>query len=131
MTTLQATRKMLIVDDCQAVRTLLRHLAGGLSFRSELAVNGRDALDRLINNDPRDPFQIVLVDWEMPVMNGLQLVQLLRRNRDFDALPLMFVTMLNTMDNVTRGLEAGANEFLMKPVTRESLEEKLRILGLI
>lgn len=125
------TQKMLIVDDSQPIRSLLQHLGEALSFRTEVAVDGRDGLNRLVGNDPRDPFAIALVDWDMPEMNGLQLVQLLRRNRDFDALKIMLVTTLNSMDKVTAAIEAGANEFLMKPVTRESLAEKLQILGLL
>jgi two-component system chemotaxis response regulator CheY len=67
----------------------------------------------------------------MPVMNGLELVQTVRRNKDFDALKLMMVTTLNSMDRVALALDAGANDFLMKPVTKELLEEKLQILGVV
>lgn len=123
--------KMLIVDDSKAMRGFLQHLATELSFQTEEAENGRDGLTKLIKNDPREPFQIALVDWDMPVMNGLELVQSVRRNRDFDSVKLMMVTTQNSMEKVTSALKAGANDYLMKPVTKETLEEKLQILGII
>jgi two-component system chemotaxis response regulator CheY len=122
---------MLIVDDSKAMRTFLHHIASELSFTAEEAEDGRDGLHKLIKNDPADPFAVALVDWDMPVMNGLELVQTLRRNKDFDDLKLMMVTTQNTPERVEIALGAGANDFLMKPVTKESLEEKLQILGVV
>ena len=122
---------MLIVDDSKAMRTFLQHLATELSFQTEEAEDGRVGLSKLIKNDPREPFDVALIDWDMPVMNGLELVQTVRRNKDFDSLKVMMVTTQNTMERVSTALEAGANDFLMKPVTKESLEEKLQILGLV
>jgi len=123
--------KMLIVDDSKAMRTFLQHVATELSFKTEEAEDGRDGLNRLINNDPREPFDVALVDWDMPIMNGLELVQLVRRNKSFNSLKVMMVTTQNSMDRVSAALEAGADDFLMKPVTKESLEEKLQILGIV
>jgi two-component system chemotaxis response regulator CheY len=123
--------KMLIIDDSKTMRVFLQRLAEELSFQTEAAEDGRDALLKLVKNDPREPFDVALVDWEMPVMNGLELVQTVRRNKDFDSLKLMMVTTLNSMDRVALALEAGANDFLMKPVTKELLEEKLQILGVV
>ena len=123
--------KMLIIDDSKAMRTFLGRLAVELAFQIEEAWDGREALHKLIKNDPREPFDVALVDWEMPVMNGLELVQTVRKNRDFDSLKLMMVTALTSMDRVGQALDAGANDYLMKPVTKEALEEKLQILGMV
>lgn len=123
--------KMLIIDDSKAMRTFLQHIATELSFKTEEAEDGRIGLHKLIRNDPSEPFDIALVDWDMPNMNGLELVQTVRRNKDFDSLKLMMVTTQNTEERVMMALEAGANDFLMKPVTKESLEEKLQILGVV
>lgn len=123
--------KMLIVDDSKAMRCFLQHLASELSFQTEEAEDGRVGLHKLIRNDPREPFDVALVDWDMPNMTGLELVQTVRRNQDFKSLKLMMVTTQNTMERVTAALAAGADDFLMKPVTRESLEEKLQILGVV
>lgn len=121
----------MIVDDSTAMRNFLNYLATDLSFKTEMAVDGRDALSKLVKSDPRHPFAVMLVDWDMPVMNGLELVQAVRRNHDFDDIKVMMVTTQNSMERVTMALEAGADDYLMKPVTKELLEEKLQILGVV
>jgi two-component system chemotaxis response regulator CheY len=74
---------------------------------------------------------VALVDWDMPRMNGLEFVQFARRNHDFDAMKIMMVTTQNSMEKIVQALEAGANDFLMKPVTKDALLEKLQVLGLV
>jgi len=123
--------KMLIVDDSKAMRTFLSSLAWEAGFQITEAVDGRDGLDILIKNDPREPFAIALVDWDMPRMTGFELVQHLRRNRDFDELKILMVTTANSLEKITEALTAGANDFLMKPVTKDALLEKLQILGCV
>jgi len=123
--------KMLIVDDSKAMRNFLQHIAGELSFQTEEAEDGREGLKKILNNDPLDPFAVALVDWEMPNMNGLELVRTVRHNRDFNSLKLMMVTIQNSAEHVTAALAAGADDFLMKPVTKELLAEKLQILGMV
>lgn len=123
--------KMLIVDDSKAMRGFLAYLAGEMSFSITEAEDGRAALETLIKNDPREPFDVALVDWDMPRMNGLEFIQFVRRNRDYDGVKLMMVTTNNAVEKVTQALQSGANDYLMKPVTRESLAEKLQILGLM
>jgi two-component system chemotaxis response regulator CheY len=122
---------MLIIDDSKAMRGFLDALAVELSFTTVQAEDGRDALAKLMENDPTEPFDIALVDWDMPHMSGIEFVEVVRRNRDYDNLKLMMVTANNTVEKLTQALEAGANDFLMKPVTKESLAEKLQILGLL
>ena len=122
---------MLVVDDSKPMRAFLVSLAREMAAATVEACDGREALDTLIKNDPREPFDVALVDWEMPRMTGLEFVQAVRRNSDFAEVKLLMVTTLNSMDNVTRALEAGANDFLMKPLTKEMLEDKLQILGLM
>ena len=123
--------KLLIVDDSKAMRTFLAFIAQELSFATTEAGDGREALDTLVRNDPREPFAVALVDWEMPRMNGLEFVQAVRQNQEFADLKLLMITTLNSMDHVAAALEAGANDFLMKPVTQEMLAEKLQILGVV
>ncbi len=123
--------KMLIVDDSKAMRGFLSHLASEMSFTITEAEDGRAALDTLIKTETKDLFDIALVDWDMPRMTGIEFVQFVRRNRDYDGVKLMMVTTNNSVEKISQALEAGANDFLMKPVTRESLEEKLQILGLM
>ena len=123
--------KMLIVDDSKAMRNFLQHLAMELSFKTEEAEDGREGLNKLVNNDPREPFDVALVDWDMPIMNGLELIQVVRRNKAFNSVKVMMVTTQNSMDRVAAALQAGADDFLMKPVTKESLEQKLQVLGIV
>ena len=121
--------KMLVIDDSKPMRTFLAYIAREMAFATAEAGDGREALDLLVRNDPREPFTAALVDWEMPRMNGLEFVQAVRRNRDFDSLKLLMVTTLNSMERVAEALSAGADDFLMKPVTKEMLADKLQILG--
>jgi two-component system, chemotaxis family, chemotaxis protein CheY len=123
--------KMLVIDDSKAMRGFLTALAKDFSFDTQEAEDGRAGLDTLIKTDPREPFDIVLVDWDMPRMNGFEFVQFVRKNHDYDGMKIMMVTTNNTAEKIGMALEAGANDFLMKPVTREALEEKLMILGLV
>ena len=111
------------------MRTFLAFTAQEMAFATAEAGDGREALDILVRTDPREPFDVALVDWEMPRMNGLEFVQAVRRNRDFNGLKLLMITTLNSMERVAEAIESGANDFLMKPVTKEMLAEKLQILG--
>jgi two-component system chemotaxis response regulator CheY len=125
------TMKMLVVDDSKAMRTFLTFIAREISCDTVEAADGREALNILIRNDPREPFDVALVDWTMPRMNGLEFIQAVRLNHDFDGLKLLMVTTLNVSERVAEALAAGANDFLMKPVAREMLLEKLQILGVL
>ena len=71
------------------------------------------------------------LDWNMPEMNGLEFVQHLRKDARFAATPLMMVTTETEMHQVMKALEAGANEYVMKPFTRDMIEEKLRMIGAV
>ena len=73
--------KMLIIDDSKAMRTFLTFIVQEMSCATIEAGDGREALDLLVHNDPREPFDVALVDWEMPRMNGLEFVEAVRRNR--------------------------------------------------
>jgi len=113
------------------MRTFLSFLGQQMAFATQEATDGREALDTLIKNDPREPFEVALVDWDMPRMNGIEFVRAVRRNRDFAKLKLMMVTTQNAQDSVAQALQAGADDFLMKPITKEMLTAKLQILGLV
>jgi two-component system, chemotaxis family, chemotaxis protein CheY len=127
----QTVMRMLIIDDSKPMRTLLASMAREISFLPQEAADGCMALDMLVRNDPREPFAVALVDWEMPCMNGLEFVQTVRRNSSFDGLKLMMITTQNSMERVDEALKAGADDFLMKPITREMLVDKLQILGVL
>jgi two-component system, chemotaxis family, chemotaxis protein CheY len=117
----------LIVDDSRALRRILSDMLRQLGFEVAEAVNGRDALQKLEESACPD---IVLVDWNMPEMNGLEFIKEVRAQQRFASLPLMMVTTETEMEQMVAALAAGANEYVMKPFGREILADKLNLLGL-
>lgn len=119
--------KALVIDDSSATRMILRKMLSEIGFEVEAAEDGSDALQKLEDGFTPD---IMLVDWNMPVMNGYEFVKAVRAHERFDDIPLMMVTTETEMDRVLAALEAGANEYVMKPFTKEMILDKLAILGL-
>jgi two-component system chemotaxis response regulator CheY len=119
---------ILIIDDSKLMRVFLGGVVQQLRGDSMEAEDGRNALQIL---EQKSDFDVALVDWEMPNMNGLEFVKTVRADPQWRELKLMMVTSQNSMEHVAEALAAGATDFLMKPVTRQSLEEKLRLLGVI
>jgi two-component system chemotaxis response regulator CheY len=117
----------LIVDDSRFVRDYLRRLLEAKGIECEEAGDGLDGLDRLGDGDP---FDVAFVDWNMPVMDGLDMLKNLRR-LGYNDLKVMMVTTEAEDDFILRSLDAGADEYLMKPFDNESLTEKLTMLGLV
>lgn len=116
----------LIIDDSRAMRSLLRRMVAQLGFDTIEAEHGQDALDKLADNGP---VSIALVDWNMPVMNGLEFVRTARDSRDYDRMRIVMVTSEASPRNVYEAMKAGADEYAMKPVTTDVLADKLHILG--
>jgi two-component system chemotaxis response regulator CheY len=119
--------KALIVDDSRAMRLLIARVLESLDFTTFQAGNGREALDALASEGP---FDVALVDWNMPVMDGLEFVSEVRRDRGLDEMAIVMVTTESEERQVQRAISAGASEYLMKPFTREAFERKLFTLGL-
>jgi two-component system chemotaxis response regulator CheY len=117
----------LIVEDSGTIRLILSAYLKKFGFDVTVAVNGRDGLDQLRGMEKAD---VVLVDWNMPEMDGISFVRAVRADGGYDALPLMMVTTNSELANVSEALEAGANEYLMKPFTGDMVREKLELLGL-
>ena len=90
------------------------------------AENGAVAMERLKTSEKLD---IALVDWNMPEMNGYEFVCEVRKDDAYKDLPLMMVTTETEMSQVVKALEAGANEYVMKPFTKEMITEKLTLMG--
>ncbi|MEO1174821.1 MAG: response regulator [Myxococcota bacterium] len=119
--------RALVVDDSRAMRTILSRILRELGFDPIAAVDGVDALEKLGPN----PVDLALVDWNMPNMNGLDLVKNLRSNPMHLKTPIVMVTTESDVSRMTTALEAGADEYVLKPFTKEVLEEKLRILQVV
>ena len=119
--------RALIVDDSRFVRGLLRGLLEERGIECEEAVDGQDGMDQLHGGAH---FDLALLDWNMPVMDGLAMLKQLRAE-GFDGLKVMMVTTEADNDFIIRALDAGADEYLMKPFDDEALSEKLAMLGLV
>jgi two-component system chemotaxis response regulator CheY len=120
-------RSCLIVDDSRVIRTVARRILEQLGFSTEEAENGQDALDACSRRMP----DAVLLDWNMPVMNGIDFLRQLRSDNGPDAPVVVFCTTENDMAHIREALAAGANEYIMKPFDRDILEAKLMQVGLL
>jgi two-component system chemotaxis response regulator CheY len=121
------TMRALIIDDSRFVRGYLRGLLEEKGFQCEEAADGQAGMDRL-NSLPS--FDLALVDWNMPVMDGLEMLKKLRAE-GYAGMKVMMVTTEAENDYILRALNAGADEYLMKPFDDEALTEKLAMLGLV
>jgi two-component system chemotaxis response regulator CheY len=120
--------KALVIDDSRAMRKILRRVLERMGFEVSEAENGQDALDSISANGAPD---IALVDWNMPVMDGLTFINVLRKHPEWRSITLMMVTTESEQDQIVRALAAGAHEYLIKPFTGEAMLEKLAILGMV
>jgi two-component system chemotaxis response regulator CheY len=119
--------RALIVDDSRFVRGFLCGLLTEHGIECEEAADGQAGMDRL---HAGAPFDFALVDWNMPVMNGLEMLQQMRAD-GFTEMKVMMVTTEAENDFIIRALDAGADEYLMKPFDDAALSEKLAMLGLV
>lgn len=117
----------LIIDDSRAMRRILKQIVERLGMDTVEAGNGREGLHQLQRNTG---IAVALVDWNMPEMNGLEFVEAVRGNPEYEQLKLVMVTTETEPARMARALMAGVDEFVMKPFTAEILLDKLRLIGL-
>ena len=98
-----------------------------LGFEVREAANGREALE--VIEAEKTAVTLVLADWNMPEINGLELLKRLRQNPELSSLVVVMVTTETELDQMAAALEAGANEYVMKPFTKDILVEKLQLVG--
>jgi len=116
----------LVVDDSKVIRKVARHILETLDFAVEEAGDGREALAAVAVAVP----DVVLLDWNMPVMNGMEFLQALG---DLALVPrpkVVFCTTENGTAHIRAALDAGADEYVMKPFDRDTLASKLQFVGL-
>lgn len=119
--------QVLVVDDSRVARRIISRLLRELGFSVTEAEDGRQALEALrIHED----LGLALVDWNMPELDGLAFVKLLRADPTHAELKVLMVTSETGMHKIRQALRAGVDEYVMKPFTREMLLEKLALLGL-
>ena len=117
----------LVVDDSSVIRKVARRILEGMNFSITEAENGQQALDFCRREMP----QAVLLDWNMPVMDGYEFLKALRKLTGGDKPKVVFCTTENDVVHIARALHAGANEYIMKPFDKEIVEAKFHEVGLI
>ena len=120
--------RALIIDDSRAIRGIIRKMLSEIGFEVLEAGHGLEALQRLKDAGQVD---VMLIDWNMPEMNGYDFLRAVRANTEYDHVPAMMVTSETEMAQVAKALEAGANEYVMKPFSKEMILEKLNLLGVV
>ena len=117
-------KKCLVVDDSKVIRKVACHMLETLDFAVEEADHGGEALERVKQSVP----DIVLLDWNMPVMDGMEFLQAMQ-SLDLTSRPkVIFCTTENDVDHIRRAMDAGADEYIMKPFDRETLQSKLELV---
>ncbi len=120
--------RALVIDDSRAMRRIVGSILAGFGYEVRDAGHGREGLDVL--NEGWLP-DLVTVDWNMPVMDGLQFVAAVRSNPAWRSLTLMMVTSESEHTQIVRALAAGAHEYVIKPFTPDAIRDKLALLGLL
>jgi two-component system chemotaxis response regulator CheY len=118
--------KAMVVDDSRAVRLILSRMLKEVGYDVCQAANGKEALSLLAGEEN---VSLILVDWNMPELDGLGFVKSLRSDTRYSAVKVVMVTTETEIDRMVTALEAGANEYVMKPFTADIISDKLRMLG--
>ena len=117
----------LVVDDSKVIRKVARHILETLNFEVREAGDGREALEACLEESP----DVVLLDWNMPVMSGMDFLRALKDSGIAEKPKVVFCTTENGMAYIRAAIDAGADEYVMKPFDRETLESKLQIVGVV
>lgn len=120
------SKTCLVVDDSKVIRKVARHILEALDFAVTEAADGREALDACIAATP----DVVLLDWNMPVMSGMEFLRALHASSIMPKPKVIFCTTENGIAHIRAAIEAGADEYVMKPFDRDTLVSKLQLVGL-
>jgi two-component system, chemotaxis family, chemotaxis protein CheY len=119
--------RVLIVDDSSTMRKILKSILAGAGFEVAEAKGGTEALDSLQQNCA----DLALFDWNMPEMTGIELLGKVRSDHRYDGMKIMMVTTESEQLEIELALQQGADEYVMKPFTRDSILDKLQIIGFV
>jgi two-component system chemotaxis response regulator CheY len=120
-------KRCLIIDDSSVIRKVARRILEGFGFSITEASDGRQALDNCVREMP----EAILLDWNMPVMDGYEFLRALRAMPGGDRPKVVFCTTENDLAHIARAMHAGADEYIMKPFDREIVEAKFQEVGLM
>lgn len=114
--------KILVVDDMSTMRRIVKNILKELGFSNiEEAENGSDALTKLKAN----PFDLVVSDWNMPVMPGIELLRNIRADASLKHIPVLMVTAEAQKENLVEAIQAGVSNYIVKPFTADTIKQKL------
>lgn len=114
--------KILVVDDMSSMRRIIKNTLKQLGYpNTEEAEDGEKALEAV----RKEPFDLVVSDWNMPKMNGLDLLKAIRQDPKLSALPVLMVTTEAEMDHILEAIRSGVNSYILKPFTPETMKEKI------
>ena len=116
----------LIIDDSRVIRKVSRHILETLNFTVEEAEDGKQGLERCEAAMP----DVILLDWNMPVMTGIEFITKLRQRTGGDKPKVVFCTTENDVAHIREAISAGADEYVMKPFDHETLQIKLQLVGM-
>ena len=122
------SKSCLVVDDSKVIRKVARHILESMAFAVDEAPDGQEALTFCRPNRP----DVILLDWNMPVMSGMEFLGAFN-DLDYgheERPRVVFCTTENSIDHIRAAIEAGADEYVMKPFDRETLEGKLQLVGI-
>lgn len=120
-------KSCLVVDDSRVIRKVARRILEDLQFQTDEAADGLEALNQCRRTMP----DAILLDWNMPVMSGIDFLRQLRREAGGDKPIVVFCTTENDVDHITEALKAGANEYIMKPFDSDIIQSKFAQAGLV
>jgi two-component system chemotaxis response regulator CheY len=122
------TTRILIADDMPTIRDLVKTQLKAMGFKNILeAADGEQALNLLIqNNNPGTEIQLVISDWNMPKMTGLEFLKQVRASQEWANLPFVLLTSESERDQVTEAILAGVSQYVVKPFAAKAFEEKLK-----
>ncbi len=122
MSDLDFTMKVLVVDDMSTMRRIVKNVLRQIGYTSvDEAPDGKEALQKLKGGG----FGLVVTDWNMPVMTGLELLKAIRADAELKTLPVLMVTAEAQKENIIEAIQAGVSNYVVKPFTAEALLEKL------
>ncbi len=119
--------RILIVDDSKTIRRAIRGIMESIGAEADEAENGQVAVEKVNSSS----FDAVLLDWNMPVMNGLDCLKEIRANPEHDDLRILMVTTEDSFDQITTALNSGADEYVIKPFDTEIIQGKLESVGVV
>ena len=115
--------KILSIDDSVTIRTMIKSAVDVLGYSFLEAVNGQEGLN--VVEDHLSDLSLIVMDWEMPIMNGLEATIALKQKEDTKGIPILMLTTVNEPEKIIQAIKAGAQNYIMKPFTQEELMSKI------